>query len=96
MKSLQVIPACSLAILFALAAGAAESGPDNDLLRMPYYTGAILPTPQTVTYFDEFIALSNAGIVVGADIDAAALPLKFLIERIRQYGGHGAVVTGAT
>ncbi|MCK5804133.1 MAG: VCBS repeat-containing protein [Lentisphaeria bacterium] len=55
--------------------------------RMPYYTGAVLPTPQQADYRDEYIPIGGASLLVGPATDATGPHAQFLRARIRSVGG---------
>jgi len=56
---------------------------------VPFYTGKIFPTPQEVTYSDQFAPLDTVGIVLGKGIARDDARLRLLTERLER---HGAVV----
>lgn len=64
----------------------------KDPLRMPYYTGSILPTPQKATYKSVFFPLENAGILLGEGLKSDGPCVRELRERIERYGGKVRVV----
>ncbi len=73
-----------------------QPGPDyEDPLRMPFYTGTILPVPQDVTYHDEFFPLDQTGIVLGPGIEFEGPLVAELRQRIERYGGRLAHVDSA-
>ncbi len=59
----------------------------EDPCRMPFYTGVILPTPQQVTYKDDFFPLDRAAVVVGRGVQPADAFVRVLRDRIERYGG---------
>ena len=60
----------------------------DDPGRMPFYTGTILPTPQQVTYRDEYFSLDRAALVVGPDVEADGPHVAELRQRVERYGGR--------
>lgn len=56
--------------------------------RFPFYTGKIIPTPQQVTYYDEFVQLSKTAILLGNGLTADDFRIKLLADRITDYGGE--------
>ncbi|MCX7918343.1 MAG: beta-N-acetylglucosaminidase domain-containing protein [bacterium] len=56
--------------------------------QIPYYTGTILPTPQKVTYYDEYIPLTHTGIYLGKGITKEDPRIEMLIKRIIENGGQ--------
>jgi len=65
-----------------------QPGPDyEDPYRMPFYTGAILPTPQKVTYKDDFFPLRSAGLILGDGLEGDGPYVRELRDRIERYGG---------
>lgn len=74
--------------LGALAPAVDLPQPPEDVLRMPFYTGRILPTPQKVVYSDRFASLSNTGLLLGADIMPDDPRLNVLRTRLARYGGR--------
>ena len=76
-----------------LALPKAQPGPDyEDPYRMPFYTGAILPTPQQVTYKDIYFPLRKTGLMLGSEVDPAGAQVRELRERIVRYGGGVRIV----
>ena len=66
----------------------AAPGVDHgDPLRMPFYTGTILPTPQQVSYRDEYMPLANTSLRLGKGIAPDSALVRELRERIERYGG---------
>ncbi len=63
----------------------------KDPYMMPYYTGVIVPTPQQVEYKDEYLSLTNTGIILN-DIKQDDARLKYLLERIIRYGGKYEII----
>ena len=80
----------------AIAASQAGGNPDHDPERMPYYTGAIIPTPQQVTYKDEFLALDDAEVLLGEGLTGDSPHVAVLRKRIEKYGGNLTVVASAS
>ena len=68
----------------------------DEALRMPFYTGKILPTPQKVVYSDEFASLSNTGLLLGSDVKPDDPRLKVLLTRLSRYGGRAKVAGSLT
>ncbi len=65
-----------------------EPGPDyEDPDRMPFYTGSILPTPQKVTYRDDYYSLVDTGLFLGKGIDETSVPIQEIQKRVERYGG---------
>ena len=68
-------------------------GPDHaDSLRMPFYTGAVLPTPQQVTYRNEYFSLRSTGLLLGKEIEPGSPLVKRLRARVERYGGKVRLV----
>lgn len=85
------LPAPLLAVLLTGAIASAQPIPLTDeAFMVPFYTGTILPTPQQVTYRDEFAPLGSTGLLLGKDVPQDDPRLKLLTERITQYGGRAA------
>ncbi|MFW6039237.1 MAG: glycoside hydrolase family 20 zincin-like fold domain-containing protein, partial [bacterium] len=66
---------------------------ENDFGGMPYYTGQILPTPQEVTYADEFASLDDAALLLGESIDEDDARVNVLRHRVREMGGSLTLVS---
>ncbi len=83
-------------VLLLLAGGvgpaAAAQDDDADALQIPFYTGTILPTPQKAAYYDEFLDLSDVGVLLGTGLRADDPRLALLKERIARLGGRAAAV----
>jgi len=62
------------------------AGNSDDPRMMPYYTGAIIPVPHKVEYFDKYLSLKNTGIVL-KDVKKNDPRLMYLLERISRYSG---------
>lgn len=60
---------------------------DPKAFEIPYYTGFVMPVPEEVTYFDEYLPLSKTGIIPGKRMKADDARLKLLIDRIKASGG---------
>jgi len=73
--------------LIAALPPAAPGADHEDPLRMPFYTGAILPTPQQVSYRDEYLPLGHAGLLLGKGIAPDSALVRELRERIELYSG---------
>jgi len=58
----------------------------NPAYDVPFYTGAILPTPQQAQYSNEFIPLGRVGIVLGKDVARDDPRLALLLERLTRCG----------
>ncbi len=82
----------ALPVMPAIMPGTVEERLRNDPLMAPYYTGAIIPTPQQVEYRDEFVPMGHVAIVVGKDVENPGPLVDVLVERIVRYGGQAAVV----
>ena len=68
-------------------------GPDHaDSLRMPFYTGVVLPTPQQATYRDEYCSLRTVGLLLGKEIEPEGPLVRRLRERVERYGGKVQLV----
>ena len=81
-----------LATLSWATPAAAADDVSAEALKIPFYTGAILPTPQKVIWHDEFLDLTNTGIVLGNGIKPGDSRVAILTARIAQVGGKVAVV----
>jgi hypothetical protein len=66
----------------------------TDPLLMPYYTGRLLPTPQQVTYRDEYLPFARVAVVVGPGVDQPAPLVALLTERIARYGDRAHPADG--
>jgi hypothetical protein len=67
-------------------------GLKDSAASMPYYTGSIIPQPQKVKYYDEFIDLENTFIVRGQGVAENDARLKLLMDRIKLL--NGKVISG--
>ncbi len=76
-------PACAAVML------AAET---NLSVRFPYFTGKIIPTPQSVVYHGRTALLDDAGVLLGEGIAPTDGRLRELRGRIEAYGGKLTVV----
>ncbi|MBT4817618.1 MAG: hypothetical protein HON70_18075, partial [Lentisphaerae bacterium] len=75
----------------------AEPGADHsDPLRMPFYTGTVLPTPQQAVYHDEFYTLQETGLLLAAGLEAQSPLVTRLRERIERFGGTVRIVDDAS
>ena len=59
---------------------------------MPYYTGSIIPSPQSVTYKDKYLSLSNSAIILNG-LSKDDPRVQYLLQRITQYGGSYKFIT---
>ena len=77
----------SVSTLSASASEINVAGGSDDPYMMPYYTGNILPAPQKAVYSERYLSLKTTGIILGKEIEKTDGRLKYLLERIKRYGG---------
>ena len=94
-RGLEPVLLAVLAMFYGSGARAVEVAERlrNDPMMMPFYTGKILPTPQQVSYSNEFLPLAKTGIWLGRGLDQEDQRVNMLRKRITQYGGNATFVT---
>ena len=65
---------------------AADAAPDDRAI--PYYTGTVYPTPQSAQYLDEFLPLTNVGLLLGNDVAPEDPRVAVLVEHLRRNGAQ--------
>ncbi len=71
------------------------SAADPDDRAVPYYTGTVYPTPQSAQYRDEFLPLTNVGLLLGKDVAPEDPRVAVLVERLQRNGVQPRFVASA-